>query len=216
MTTPNPTATVTITPMGRHTAFPRDHLIEVMINLGEGTTPFADKGYVAAVVRKSLASFPAASATKIGNVSVSKKGKHNEGVISTVIGVEGSAVSHGRPENDAVEQLRAALLDAEYNAVIREKRECGEPGCPVGVMVDWNRPAKVPSGWYSNQVCGRHNYRQCPQCNSVYLMTHTSSAGQAPAVHCEVCGIVLFEWGSSKVWHAELVTRGEGAVALPK
>jgi len=32
-------------------------------------------------------------------------------------------------------------------------------------------------------------------------------AGQAPAVHCEVCGQVLIEWGSSKVWIAQLVAR---------
>ena len=39
------------------------------------------------------------------------------------------------------------------------------------------------------------------------FLASTNAAGQAPAVHCEVCGQVLIEWGSSKVWIAQLVAK---------
>ena len=39
-------------------------------------------------------------------------------------------------------------------------------------------------------------------------MSSANVSGQATAVHCEVCGGVLVEWGASKVWTAELVRRG--------
>jgi hypothetical protein len=39
-------------------------------------------------------------------------------------------------------------------------------------------------------------------------MTSTNSDGQAPSVHCTVCGAIMVEWGSSKLWVLELMTRG--------
>jgi hypothetical protein len=80
-------------------------------------------------------------------------------------------------------------------------------------MVGWNRSSDVPPTWYSQRICGKHNYRTCTKCKSVYVLTSTNAAGQAPSVHCEVCGAVIIEWGSSKVWKAELVTRGEIVIA---
>ena len=38
-------------------------------------------------------------------------------------------------------------------------------------------------------------------------MTSANAGGQAPSIHCEVCKAILVEWGGTKVWTAELVTR---------
>jgi hypothetical protein len=80
-------------------------------------------------------------------------------------------------------------------------------------MVEWNVAEEVPIGWLSNIVCGRHSYKSCGKCQSSYLCTATNAAGQASSVYCTVCDAVLIEWGSSKVWEAQLIARGEGAVA---
>src|SRR5437868_6594286 len=54
-------------------------------------------------------------------------------------------------------------------------------------------------------------YVICAMGGSLYRMSSTNSVGQAPSVHCGVCGGVLIEWGSSKVWSAELVHRADSA-----
>ena len=80
-------------------------------------------------------------------------------------------------------------------------------------IVDWNRPNRrtSPAGTASRSA-GKHNYRMCGKCKSTYVLTSTNAAGQGPSVHCEVCGEVMIEWGSSKIWSAELLTRGEAAL----
>ncbi len=115
----------------------------------------------------------------------------------------------GRPGDDSVQRFRAALSAEGYRVSVRETRECGEPACTTDAIVDWDRRSQVPSGWYTNLTCGRHNFRTCSKCKSLYVMTSTNSVGQAPSLHCGVCGEILIEWGSSKVWEAELVTKGE-------
>jgi hypothetical protein len=125
--------------------------------------------------------------------------------------VEGTVLWSGRPGAESVEQLRDALQREGYRVAVREKRECSEDHCPTRAMVEWDRPSDVPSGWYSGSTCGRHNYRMCAKCRSVYRMTSTNAAGQAPAVHCTVCGRILVEWGASKIWTAELQQRGPEA-----
>jgi hypothetical protein len=206
-----PIATVTIEPIGSRTATPREHSINVMLKLSASSPKYADKGLVATVAGKALAGFAPAHGEpdrrRVGDVTVTAKaGK--AGIVSNVIGVEGTAVWPERPGEDTVDNLRDALLREGYRVAVREKRECGEPSCKVFVMLDWNRPSEMPSGWHTNLVCGAHNYRTCTQCKSMYVLSSTNAAGQAPSVHCEVCGLVMIEWGSSKVWTAELVTRG--------
>jgi hypothetical protein len=97
-------------------------------------------------------------------------------------------------------------LGAEgYRVTARERRECSRAGCPTDVLVDWNHTADVPAGWYTSTVCGKHNFKTCPGCASVYQMASTNSVGQAASVACQVCGTLLVSWGGSKNWSAVLV-----------
>jgi hypothetical protein len=211
-TVSKPIATVTIEPTGRRSAVPRDHLIKVAINLSPIDPKYADRGHVGDVVRKALGGFSPADGERdrraFGDVSVSRHGKAGA-VRNDVVGVEGWVVWPGGPTDLSVEELRTILRDEGYRVATRRRRECEEPTCTTDVMVDWGTPESVPSGWYSNAICGRHNYRTCASCASIYVLASTNSVGQAPSVHCEVCGAVLVEWGSSKVWIAELVQRGQ-------
>jgi hypothetical protein len=185
-----PYATVTITPMGRRAAVVRDHLIEVVVKLTDDKTSEADPGYVARVVREALGAFSSALS-----------GPNRRSIDSSV-------VWPGRPADDLVEQLRRVLTDAGYKLAVRERRECAEPACSTAGMADWNQLFQVPPGWFSNSICGTHHYRQCSSCHSTYRMSSTNTAEPAPSLHCEVCGVMMVEWGSSKIWAAELVTSG--------
>jgi predicted Zn finger-like uncharacterized protein len=127
---------------------------------------------------------------------------------STKVGVEARVTCVERPSDAVIEALRASLTESGFRTFLRERRECAEAGCFADAMLDWARPDEVPRGWFSSTICGSHDYRQCPPCQSIYRLSNSSAAGQATAVHCEVCGRVLVEWGSSKIWEAELVVRG--------
>jgi hypothetical protein len=212
-TVSRPTATATIEPLGHRATVPRDHAISVMIKLSTVGLKYADWDHVASVVHRALACFPSPNGKPgwrtVGNVMFSRRAGRTGGDSSVVVGVEGSVVWPGRPREDSMESLRAALVDDGYRVAIVESRECAESTCRSDVVVDWNRPSVVPPGWYSNLICGRHNYRTCPKCTSVYTLTSENSDVQAPSVHCAVCGVVMVEWGGSKIWSAELVTRGE-------
>jgi hypothetical protein len=209
--TAKPAATVTIEPTRRRATAPCDHSIHVMLDLGARHLVSGDPIFVARVARQALEGFPSAidSPDHRRVREVSTFAKRNKAGISTavVVGVEGTAMSTARPDDDSVRSLRALLIEEGYRVTVREKRECTEADCRVDVMMEWDRPAEVPPRWHSNQVCGSHNYRTCARCKSVYMLTSTNAAGQAPSVHCEVCGLVIVEWGSSKVWTAQLVSR---------
>lgn len=125
-----------------------------------------------------------------------------------IIGIDAAFTVDDMPTTDAVARMRQSLVDAGYFVSVRIVRECADAGCTTTLSADASRSDSVPDGWHSATVCGRHGYRSCSGCNSLYVMTSSSSAGQAPAVHCEVCGMVLVEWGGSKRWTADLVNRG--------
>jgi hypothetical protein len=40
-------------------------------------------------------------------------------------------------------------------------------------------------------------------------MSSTNSSEKAPSLHCELCGAILVEWGSTKVWQAELISKAK-------
>ena len=182
-----PTATATITPMNRRAAALRDHLIELVVRLSADQTRYADPGYVEATVRQAVAAFPSARCGPSGR------------------SIDASVVWSGRPPDELVEQLRRVLGDAGYRVVVRERRECAGPACSKGAMVDWNQPSQVPPGWFSNSICGTHHYRRCSGCSSICEMSSTNSADPAPSLRCEVCGVMMVEWGGSKIWQADLV-----------
>jgi hypothetical protein len=210
---PKKTATVTIEPIGPRSTGARDHSIKVAIGLGAGGGDDTDTERASRVARKSLAPFPPPrgepDGRKVAGVSVSRKAGRGAPVTSVVVAVEGSVVWPSRPEESSVADVRTMLLGEGYRVLIREKRECAEPACHVEAVVEWNETTAVPSGWYSELVCGRHSYRTCQKCGSTFRMMSSNFVGPAPSLHCEVCGWILVEWGSSKLWIAELVTRRE-------
>lgn len=184
------TATATIVPMGPRATAPRDHLIEVIVDSSDKK---ADTSSVAGVARLSLDAFPPSPGWPDRR---------------RFDGAQASVVCFGRPADASVEELRRALAEAGCRVILRETRECAEPSCATETMMEWNRPSLVPRGWFTSGICGRHDYRACPGCKSVYTFTSTNCGDHAPSVHCQVCGSVMIEWGSSKVWEAQLVTRG--------
>ena len=206
-----PVATVIVEPLERRSAPPSEHSVKVILKLSPGDPTFSDKGHVVAVARKALAGFaPAkgdADRRRFGDVSVSTKAGKTGAVSTVVVGIEGTAATAARPASDVIAAIRDLLTDEGYRVTLRERRECVESGCKAEVTVEWDQAEEIPLGWHSHSICGGHNYRTCTRCKSLYVMSSTNAAGQAPSVHCEVCGQVMVEWGSSKVWRAELVTR---------
>jgi hypothetical protein len=217
--TAKPTATATIEPLGLRATVPREHSVNVTINLSEPKTKYANREFVARLASKSLEGFlptpGQADRRRFSDLTVSHRAKTGE-VSTVVVGVEGSLVCTERPGDDSVEFLHAALVAAGYRVVVEERRQCGEPDCITDAMVGWNHLSTVPSGWFSNLICGRHHYRACSTCDSLYRLSSEASSLHAPSVHCEVCGVVLIEWGGTKTWYAELVARGPAPSLTPE
>jgi hypothetical protein len=208
-----PTATAVIEPIGSRTATPRPHAINLSLTLSAIDAAHADKGQVAAVARKALAMFPTTAGEvdrrRFGDLTIPGR-IAKTGVATTIVtGVEGQLVWPSRPDDAAVDELHAILAAEGYRVTVREKRECAEDGCTSEASVDWHRRLELPVGWYSAQICGKHSYRLCAVCNSLYVLDSERASGQSPSVHCEVCGEILVEWGSSKLWSAQLITRGQ-------
>jgi hypothetical protein len=205
-----PTAMTTIEPRARgRSAIPVDHIVKLAIRLSPGDPKYSDMRYVGGVARKALDAFSAARGEpdrRRFNEVTSKAGKE---VIA--VAVEGSVIWPGRPSNDLIDGIRSALIAEGYKVVLRETRQCSEDECPSEMAVEWNRPFDVPKGWHSPSICGKHDYKTCTACASTYRMTSTNASGPAPSLHCEVCGVVMVEWGGSKIWEAELITPGEAA-----
>jgi len=202
------TATVTLEPLGSRSADPRDHSVKVAIRLGGGDGKQAGSAYAMKIARASLAGFAPVHGEpdqrKFVEVSATRRtGK--SAAISVVVAIEGSVLWPRRPTIDSMEDIAAVLQGEGYRVSLREKRECGEADCKIDAVVDWNRDLEVPPTWYGPRICGRHNYRTCAKCKSVYVLTSSNFVGPAPSVHCAVCGRILIEWGGSKLWSAEPV-----------
>jgi len=211
-------AAATIEPMGSKVGATarREHLVKVVVELNQSDAKNADRTEVAAMASRALVAY----APKAGEVDrrttqdVTSTRRSKTGVMSSVvIAVEASVVWTGRPTAASVDALSATLLREGYRVVVRERRECRQAACATEAIVEWNQLEEVPLGWCNNQICGLHCFKSCGNCKSVYLCTALNAAGKAPSVYCAVCEAVLIEWGASKVWTAELVTRGGDAVA---
>jgi hypothetical protein len=212
-----PMATATIEAVGPRTGGVRTHQITVGIRLSGIDSKHADEGQLAGLARRSLAGFGLADAAPearpvakmtMPSTMVNKTGAPPR---AAVVGVECSATWPERPTDELVDAARGVLAAAGYRVKVSEKRECAEPACTSEVVADWYQPSKIPLGWYSSLICGKHNYRECGGCRSLYVMTNSSAEGQTPSVRCEVCGETLVAWGGSKTWSAQLVTRGNAA-----
>jgi len=46
-----------------------------------------------------------------------------------------------------------------------------------------------------------------PTAGNCYLMSSSNAGGPAPSLKCTVCDAVMVEWGGTKLWFAELVSR---------
>jgi hypothetical protein len=196
-----PNTSVFIEPISARGHAPRQHAVRLTINFAALGTNFADRTWITSVVRTALAGFQSPMSVTIVDI-VSKTG-------TKPIGLEGSIVCGSSPDSASIDAMREVLTAAGYNVVVRELRECSDLACSTGAMVDWAQPQAVPPGWYSSLICGRHGYKACSSCESVYIMSSTNAAGQAPSVHCEVCGAIMIEWGGTKLWSAELMTRSD-------
>ncbi len=202
-TPPKPIAAATIEPQGAKTQVPRDYSIKLALHLTASDS--AESGI--AIARRAFEAFPVAD----GDSGVDRRRFHTLAAAkpgSPTTGIEAHLVWPGRPDDERVARLRATLSEAGFLVTVRETRECAEAGCFSSAVVEWNQSSDVPRGWHSSAVCGKHSYKTCGNCNSVFSMTSDSAAGQGPSLHCEVCGAILVEWGGSKIWSAELVTRG--------
>jgi hypothetical protein len=210
------TAAATVEPIGvRDGTSRREHLIKVVVELNQADAS-SNKAEVIATTRQALAAYgpKAGEPDKRETREVSATRRSKAGVTTNVVvAIEGTVVWPGRPSAASIDALSATLLEEGYRVAVRERRECLQTTCTSEAMVEWNEAEEVPTGWISSIVCGRHTYKSCGKCQSSYLCTATNAAGQASSVYCTVCDAVLIEWGSSKVWEAQLVARGEGAVA---
>lgn len=205
MVAPRPSASVTIEPKGRRVRAPREHLIKLVIDLSGGDPKHADKAHVMAVAREGFAPFAPTGGAADRRKFTELVGR--AGGVAT--GIEASVPWSASPTEAAIAQLRAALTADGYRVTVREIRECSHSKCATELLFQWNQPAAIPPGWYRSTICGKHQYRTCGKCQSVYVMSSVNAAGHAPSVHCVVCSSILVEWGSSKVWSAKLVSRGD-------
>jgi hypothetical protein len=211
------TAAATVEPIGaRDGTSRREHLIKVVVELNQADAKTSNKAEVIATTLQAMAAYgpKAGEPDRRETREVSATRRNKSGATTTaVVAIEGKVVWPGRPSAASIDALSSALLEEGYRVAVRERRECLHASCTSEAMVEWNETDEVPDGWISGIVCGRHTYKSCGNCQSTYLCTATNAAGQASSVYCTVCDAVLIEWGSSKVWDAQLVARGEGAVA---
>ena len=185
-------AIVTIEPRGPKTADRRQYLVRFTLELEAA----ADKTGALALAHAALAPLGATPGAEsaFGELAIKTKTTSIEARVSVA----------DPPSEAAILELRASLSAGGYSVSVTESRECDE--CMASVMVPWNQPAPPP-GWHSSAICGKHQYKSCPSCASVYVMSSTNASGPAPSLRCAVCSEIMVEWGGTKVWFAELVSR---------
>ncbi|MCU1281445.1 MAG: hypothetical protein JWM53_4991 [bacterium] len=185
-------ATVTIEPRGPKTTAQRQYQVRFTLDVDTA----AEKPLVLEIAKAALAPLAATegSESHFGELAIKTK----------ATAIEARVAIAGPPAESAMQHLRTALGTAGFNVTITEQRECDE--CMASVMVPWNQ-ASPPPGWHTLSICGKHQYKSCVACNSVYLMSSTNAGGPAPSLKCTVCDAVMIEWGGTKLWFAELVSR---------
>jgi hypothetical protein len=196
----NPPSTARASAIGTLEPAPRGHLLRLLLDVSGADGKAGDRAHAGGAARAALAALPTASDgdRSFGELAA-KAGK--------VTAVEGCIVLAARPDDAAVEELRATLRTHGFELSLKETRACTHDGCMTSVMSTWNQPAMIPFGWHSSSLCGKHQYKQCSGCDSTYRMTSSNASGHAPSLHCQVCGTILVEWGGTKVWDCELVEK---------
>ena len=187
-------ATVTIEPRGPKSEERRQY--QIRFTLEVDGLPASDKPHVLEIAKAALEPLAATDGSEchFGELSIKTK----------ATAIEARVAVAEPPSENAIQHLRATLSTAGFVVTITEARECDE--CMALVMVPWNQVAPPP-GWHSSSICGKHQYKSCASCCSVYLMSSTNAGGPAPSLKCTVCDAVMIEWGGTKLWFAELVSR---------
>jgi len=197
-TLPRPTASADIEPVDGPERTPRRYSVRLRIEISRFEQRFADRSSAVVAAGGAIGVLDGGADAHYTDVLASKE---------KLVAVEASAVCADRPDAAAITRMREMLSGAGYNVTVRELRECGDAGCSASAPMDTARPNAAPLGWFNLETCGKHGYRACGNCGSVYVMWSANAGGQAPSIHCEVCGAILVEWGGTKVWTADLVTR---------
>ncbi len=122
-------------------------------------------------------------------------------------GVEGVVLCADWPARARIADIRTALLEHGYEVTVEQRLACAEPGCTAEAELPWAHTERRPRDWYSERICGRHNYRACAGCGSVFRLVSVNASGPAPSLPCPICQVLLVEWGGTKRWEAELVRR---------
>jgi hypothetical protein len=191
-----PSAMVTIEPRGPASDGARQHVIELELVLREDD----DQPGIVTLAQEALAAFTPAPGTRAAFAEIVVK------TGARASGIAGGVVIDAPPDAQAVADLRARLAAAGCSVSVEESRECSQ--CTATAMVAFARPAPTPPGWHDAIICGKHHYKRCASCGAVYVMSCDNVSGPAPSLHCAVCATVLVEWGGTKRWYAELVSRG--------
>jgi len=142
------------------------------------------------------------------DVWATDRAHRGQAAASALMAVEVELECLGWP-GESTARLQTLLKQNGYRVIAEERRACAEEGCRSEAVLLPNRPnrrGRVDDGWYSETICGKHNYKTCPGCRSVFRLLSTNASGPAASVACTECGFVLVEWGSSKHWEIELVT----------
>lgn len=199
-----PTASAIIEPFGPRARWPRRHTLRLVLRFTGIEPKFAERSWVLGIAQSAIEKVSEVldhEETTFGDVS----GKTED----ILLGIEGRMICSGKPDAPSLDQLRRVLVAAGYGVTMLEIRECEEAACTATLGVDCARPSVVPGGWFDGHTCGRHGYKRCMACGSTYVMSSESVSTAAPSVHCDVCGGILVEWGSTKYWTAELVRRAD-------
>jgi hypothetical protein len=187
-----------------------EHAVTLVLELVDGKRADVNLARTMSIAQQAMAGFaPAEGGADRRVFHELSSSRRRQGTLEViVVGVEASVLWPERPPEAAIQRLVEVVAGEGYRRLLRERRACAQPSCSSEAMVEWNSKEGVPTTWFDGRTCGKHNFRQCQRCQSVYLLNGYAAAGQAPAIHCEVCGTVMVEWGGSKRWEAELVSRG--------
>ncbi len=209
-----PTAVVRIAPVGPLERVPRDYLIAVELAVPRMGASQDAHAHARSSLSGVSSDTTATDRPTVRDIRTSLKPTKDGVPVSAVTGVEAEVLCAGEPDLAIVTRIRSELAGHGYRVTTQERRACSEPGCSVEALVEPARRTEAPGGWYSDRICGRHNYRACTGCTTVFRFVSSASSGQAPAVHCPICSVVLVEWGGSKLWEVELV--GASRVITPE
>jgi hypothetical protein len=202
------TASLRVEPTGPASRNPRDYLVTLELRPSVPTAEsVASAQALAAGVLSGLSSDAAATAQPTVH-ELRGRPARDPAAPTQVSGAEGAVVCADWPARAMTTRIVLQLIENGYVVSSAARRACAEPGCTAEVALPWSHRDERPRDWYTERICGRHNYRACVGCGSVFRLVSSNATGPAPSVPCPICQVLLVEWGGTKHWEAELVSRG--------